>query len=73
MKIVSIGDGGNEYGMGYVYDKILRSDIPFASEIASKDSCDFLLVSSISNCASYAIAKQLEILTGGRDYFLSDD
>jgi hypothetical protein len=43
--------------MGLVKEKILNStNINFASEIASFDSCDYLLVCSVSNWASYAIA-----------------
>lgn len=48
--------------MGKVYDKIVNSSINNSKEIACVDTCDFLLVSSVSNWASYAIAAGIFLL-----------
>ena len=70
-KVISIGDGGNEFGMGNVYAQIVGSDFPFYrplsgahsdtgnAEIACVQQCDFLLVCSVSNWGAYAIAGAL--------------
>eukprot|EP00981_Chlorochromonas_danica_P008373 scaffold2163_cov158-Ochromonas_danica.AAC.8 len=55
MRSIGIGDGGNEVGMGKIYDRIIDSSIPNASEIACVVPTDLLLVSSVSNWGGYAL------------------
>lgn len=57
---IGIGDGGNEVGMGKVYDKIIGSDkIPLSNEIACVVATTYLLTCSVSNWGGYAIAAAL--------------
>ena len=49
IRSVAIGDGGNEVGMGKVYDSILSSSISNAKDIACVVPCDHLIVASVSN------------------------
>jgi hypothetical protein len=54
---IGIGDGGNEVGMGKVYDSVISSKlIPNAPTIACVVATDLLLVSSVSNWGGYALA-----------------
>lgn len=62
IRSVAIGDGGNEVGMGKMYQTILNSSIPNAKEIACVVPCDHLLVSSVSNWGGYALAAALSVL-----------
>lgn len=48
-RTIGIGDGGNEVGMGKIYDKILASSISKAAEIACVVPSDHLIVASVSN------------------------
>jgi len=59
---IGIGDGGNEVGMGAVYDRILSSTIPLAETIACVVPTDHLLVSSVSNWGGYALAAAAAML-----------
>jgi D-glutamate cyclase len=59
---IGIGDGGNEVGMGTVYDKIINSSISLASEIACVVPTDHLIVSSVSNWGGYALAASVALL-----------
>lgn len=53
---IGIGDGGNEIGMGKVYQEILASNIPRANEIACVVPTTDLIVASVSNWGGYALA-----------------
>lgn len=53
---IGIGDGGNEVGIGKVYDKMMTSIIPHASEIACVTATDYLIVASVSNWGGYALS-----------------
>lgn len=53
---IGIGDGGNEVGMGKIYDKILNSSINLKEEIACIQPTDYLLVSSVSNWGGYSLS-----------------
>lgn len=55
IKSIGIGDGGNEVGMGKVYDEMILSTIPDAPDIACVVPTDHLLVSSVSNWGGYAL------------------
>jgi len=59
---IGIGDGGNEVGMGAVYDRILSSTIPLAETIACVVPTDHILVSSVSNWGGYALAAAAAML-----------
>jgi D-glutamate cyclase len=50
------GDGGNEVGMGKVYDAVLNSKIANARAIACVVPANHLLVCSVSNWGGYALA-----------------
>ena len=66
---LGIGDGGNEIGMGNIYDAVLEW-VPNSKKclceceagIASVTRCDFLLVSSVSNWGAYGIEAMLCLL-----------
>ncbi len=49
LKSIGIGDGGNEVGMGKIYDRIITSNIQNASDIACIVPSDHLIVASVSN------------------------
>ena len=53
---ICIGDGGNEVGMGKIYNRLLASSIPNARQIACVVPADHLLVCSVSNWGGYALA-----------------
>lgn len=56
---VGIGDGGNEVGMGKIYDTIISSKISNAETIANVVPTDHLLVASVSDWGGYALAASL--------------
>ena len=57
LKLTSIGDGGNELGMGNVRELIVASTtIKHGEKIACAVACDFLVVASVSNWGGYALA-----------------
>jgi D-glutamate cyclase len=53
---IGIGDGGNEVGMGKIYERITESSIANAQQIACTVAADHLLVCSVSNWGGYALA-----------------
>ena len=52
---ICIGDGGNELGMGKVYDSIVKN-IPFGETIACSVAADYVIAAGVSNWGGYAIA-----------------
>jgi len=46
--IISIGDGGNEVGMGNVKNKVEKF-IPYGEKICANTECNYLLVCDVSN------------------------
>ena len=58
---IGIGDGGNECGMGKIFDDVVRSNIPNASKIACQVGSDHCLVGSISNWVGYAFASAIAV------------
>ena len=58
--LISIGDGGNEVGMGYVIDKV-KEFIPNGDKICANTVCDHLLVSDTSNFGGYALCNAMQI------------
>ncbi|CAM9930762.1 unnamed protein product [Ectocarpus fasciculatus] len=63
IRSVAIGDGGNEVGMGKIYQRILDSKIPNAKEITCVVPSDHLIVASVSNWGGYALAAALAVLS----------
>lgn len=59
---IGIGDGGNEVGMGKIYETIIQSTIPNAQEIACTVAADYLIVSSVSNWGGYALAAAIALV-----------
>ena len=55
LKIVGIGDGGNEIGMGKVHDRVIQA-IPKGEIIACKTSCDYLITCGLCDWGGYALA-----------------
>ena len=45
---ISVGDGGNELGMGKYFEKIAKS-VPFGEKIAAKCAADHVLCAGVSN------------------------
>lgn len=57
-----LGDGGNELGMGKVFQKILDSSIPNKQEIACIVPTNHLIIASVSNWGGYALAAAAAVL-----------
>ena len=58
---IGIGDGGNELGMGKVYDSVVQH-IPNGEVIACKTSCDCVIAAGVSNWAGLAVALGLYVV-----------
>eukprot|EP01040_Poterioochromonas_malhamensis_P016454 gene16454-18669_t len=56
-------DGGNEVGMGKVYDKIIASKIMNGKDIACVVSANHLIISSVSNWGGYALAAAIGLIS----------
>lgn len=57
---VAIGDGGNELGMGKVYEQVVKH-IPLGEIIANVTPADFAIASGVSNWAGYAVTLGLYV------------
>jgi Domain of unknown function (DUF4392) len=73
--LISIGDGGNEVGMGSVLEKV-QKNINNGEKIAAITYCDHLLVTDTSNFGGYAlvnafIIELLSLYDKDREAFLS--
>lgn len=55
---ICIGDGGNEIGMGNVYEKVMKH-VRNGPQIVARTICDNLIVSDISNWGAYALIEAL--------------
>jgi hypothetical protein len=60
IRTVSVGDGGNEIGMGNIYPFIAKH-VPKGDLIGTRVECDFLISAGVSNWGGYAIASALFI------------
>ena len=61
--LIGIGDGGNEVGMGKLYNEIIACEsIKHAPEIACVTSCDHLIVAGVSNWGGYALSTAVAVL-----------
>jgi hypothetical protein len=68
VKSIGIGDGGNEVGMGKVFDKIVNSSIPNAPDIACVTAADDLITASVSNWGGYALAAAVALTATSDKY-----
>lgn len=58
--VISIGDGGNEMGMG-TFRKEITANVPHGDLICAADAADFTLASGVSNWWGWGIASMLSI------------
>lgn len=63
LPVISIGDGGNELGMGNFYD-IIASHVSCGSVIAAAGRCDVPLAAGISNWWGWGLAAAIGAVTG---------
>ncbi len=59
---IGIGDGGNEMGMGALPPGLIRTCIKNGDRIASKTSCDYLMVCGVSNWGGIGLLAALSVL-----------
>ena len=55
---IGIGDGGNEIGMGKVFERVV-ANVQFGSEIACSVASHYLITAGVSNWGGYALAKAI--------------
>ena len=67
---ISVGDGGNELGMGKLR-KVIEENVPFGDTICDTGISDITLVSGVSNWWGWGIAAVLSDITG-KDLIPSD-
>ena len=58
---LAIGDGGNEIGMGNIYDDIINC-VPHGEMIASVINTNYLITAGVSNWGGFAVAHALSLL-----------
>ena len=58
----SVGDGGNELGMGKVKEQVEKY-VPHGEQIACVVPSDYLIAAGVSNWGGYAIAVGLHVLS----------
>lgn len=61
-KTIGIGDGGNEIGMGNIYDAVSHSDTLVEFPTITKTS--ELIIASVSNWGGYGLVADLSVKTG---------
>jgi len=65
-KTISIGDGGNELGMGKVIDKIIDNPkISNGDQIGCIVAADYLIAASVSNWGGYALSAAAAVARAG--------
>ena len=77
---VAIGDGGNEVGMGNIYDAVVKY-VPFGgkcqcpcnSGIAAASKVDVLITAAISNWGAYGLEAMLAYLTNNEEILHTPD
>ena len=60
---ISIGDGGNEMGMG-AYEQEIRLHVPSGDAICTKEAADLTLAAGVSNWWGWGMAALLSLHTG---------
>lgn len=61
IRTISIGDGGNEIGMGNIYELVSKY-VPGGAKIGSRIETDHLITAGVSNWGGYALACALYLL-----------
>lgn len=64
---LAIGDGGNELGMGKVYDDIVKQFIANGATIGCVVKADHLIAASVSNWGGYALAASAALVKATND------
>lgn len=57
---LAIGDGGNEIGMGALYDQVVRQ-VPNGEKIAAVTAADILMPAAVSNWGAYVLVGALSV------------
>jgi hypothetical protein len=70
-RVVAIGDGGNELGMGKLPWELIAEHVPNGARIACRVSADWLIVSAVSNWGAYALAAGVCLCREAQSTFLS--
>jgi len=65
LRTVGIGDGGNELGLGSLYDEVCAA-IPNGPKIGCVTAVDAVLVASVSNWGGYALSCAVALLAWDR-------
>ena len=58
--MISVGDGGNEVGMGKVQE-LVKKNIMDGDIICADTTCDYLIVADTSNFGGYVIVEAIII------------
>ncbi len=61
---ISIGDGGNEIGMGSIAPITMAKNIPDSQQVRCVATCDYLIVAGVSNWGAYALAAGFSLIRG---------
>ncbi len=64
LRTISIGDGGNEIGMGKIPHETIVKNIPNGDLIHCRVPTDHLIVAGVSNWGAYALAAGVYVLRG---------
>jgi len=68
---LAIGDGGNEIGMGRLYEAVVKQ-VPKGDAIAAVTAADILMPAAVSNWGAYVLVGVLSLLCG-RDLLISTE
>lgn len=60
-RVIGVGDGGNELGMGAVVDQV-RAHIAMGETVACVEECDFLVAAGVSNWGGWALCAGAEAI-----------
>ena len=63
---VSIGDGGNEVGTGNILNYVMEN-VPMGRDICTISTCDYLIMSGVSNWGALGLAAALAIVSNNRE------
>ncbi len=62
-KLIAIGDGGNEIGMGALSLALIKQNIHKGERIACRTPCHYLIIAGISNWGALALVAALTLLS----------
>jgi hypothetical protein len=66
LRIIGIGDGGNEIGMGKIPWEIIRRNITGGDLVACRVRADHLIVCGVSNWGAYGLGAGVRLLYGAK-------